>query len=97
MINKTTRIKLRSLAMSIKSTIWIGKDGFTPSVLKEIERELFDHELVKLTIQDNLDLPNEIDLNDIVSQLGADIVTTIGRKIVLYKLSDKKNIKHVLA
>lgn len=97
MINKTTRIKLRSLAMNIKSTIWIGKDGFSPNTIKEIERELFDHELIKLTIQDNTDLPSEFELTELAVKLGAEVVTTIGRKIVLYKHSEKKNIKHILA
>ena len=97
MIDKKTRIKLRSLAMEIKSTIWIGKDGFTPNLIKEIERELFDHELIKLTIQDNTNLPSEFELTEIAVKLGAEVVTTIGRKIVLFKHSEKKNIKHVLA
>ena len=97
MIDKQTRIKLRSLAMKIKSTIWIGKDGFTPNLIKEIERELFDHELIKLTVQDNVSLPSEFELTEMAVKLGAEVVTTIGRKIVLYKHSEKKNIKHVLA
>ena len=97
MIDKATRIKLRSLAMNIKSTIWIGNDGFNPNALKEIERELFDHELVKLTVQDNTDLPSEFELTEMAVKLGAEVVTKIGRKIVLYKHSEKKNIKHVLA
>ena len=33
MIDKKTRIKLRSLAMTIKSTMWVGKDGFSENVL----------------------------------------------------------------
>ena len=33
----------------------------------------------------------------VIRPIGADVVTTIGRKIVLYRHSEKKNIKHVLA
>lgn len=97
MLDKATRIKLRSLAMGIKSTIWIGKDGISPSIISEIDKELFDHELIKLTIQDNTDLLGESELKELTQKLGADVVTTIGRKVVLYKRSEKKNIKHVLA
>ncbi|MFQ6752168.1 MAG: YhbY family RNA-binding protein [Clostridia bacterium] len=97
MIDKKTRIKLRSIATGIKSTLWVGKDGFTENVLKQIEEELFNHELVKITIQETLEFPTEFELTEIAVKLGAEVVTTIGRKIVLYKHSEKKNIKHVLA
>ncbi|MBQ9795444.1 MAG: YhbY family RNA-binding protein [Clostridia bacterium] len=96
MIDKKTRIKLRSLAMTIKSTIWVGKDGFSENVLKQIEEELYNHELIKITLQDNIEMPTEFELTEIAVKLGADVVTVIGRKIVLYKHSEKKNIKHIL-
>ena len=97
MIDKKTRIKLRSLAMTIKPILWVGKDGFSENVLKQIEEELFNHELIKIAVQDNLEMPNEFELTEIAVKLGADIVTVIGRKIVMYKHSEKKNIKHILA
>lgn len=97
MLDKKTRIKLRSLAMSIKSIIWVGKEGFSENVLKQIEEELFNHELIKITLQDNIEMPTEFELTEIAVKLGADVVTVIGRKIVLYKHSEKKNIKHILA
>lgn len=97
MLDKKTRIKLRSLAMTIKSTLWVGKDGFSENVLKQIEEELYNHELIKITLQDSLEMPTEFELTEIAVKLGADVVTVIGRKIVLYKHSEKKNIKHVLA
>lgn len=96
MIDKKTRIKLRSLAMNIKSTIWIGKDGVTDNVLKQIGEELFNHELIKITMQESVNL-TEFEITELAVKLGAEVVTTIGRKIVLYKHSEKKNIKHVLA
>ena len=97
MIDKKTRIKLRSLAMTIKPTLWVGKDGFSENVLNQINEELFNHELIKISVQDNLEMPNEFELTEIAVKLGADVVTVIGRKIVLYKHSEKKNIKHILA
>ena len=95
MIDKKTRIKLRSIASTIKSTIWIGKDGITPNLLKQLEEELFNHELIKITVQESISL-TEDDITEMAVKLGSEVVTTIGRKIVLYKHSEKKNIKHVL-
>jgi RNA-binding protein len=97
MLDKKTRIKLRSLAMTIKPTLWVGKDGFSENVLKQIQEELYTHELIKIAVQDNLEMPTEFELTEIAVKLGSDIVTVIGRKIVMYKHSEKKNIKHVLA
>ena len=97
MITKKERIHLRSLASTIKPTIWIGKDGFSESALKQIENELFDHELVKISLQENSEPITEYMLSEIAVKLGAEVVTTIGRKIVLYKHSEKKGIKHKLA
>lgn len=97
MLDKKTRIKLRSLAMTIKPSVWVGKDGFTENVLNQIKEELFNHELIKLTLQDSIEVPTEFELSEIATKLNADVVTVIGKKIVLYKHSEKKNIKHVLA
>ena len=96
MIDKKTRITLRSIASTIKSTVWIGKDGITPNLLKQLEEELFNHELVKITVQESITL-TEFEITELAVKLGAEVVTVIGRKIVLYKHSEKKNIKHVLS
>ena len=95
MIDKKTRIKLRSIASTIKSTIWIGKHGVTPNLLKQLEEELFNHELIKITVQESVSL-TEDEVAEMAVKLGSEVVTTIGRKIVLYKHSEKKNIKHIL-
>ena len=95
MIDKKTRIQLRSIASTIKSTVWIGKDGVTPNLLKQLEEELFNHELIKITVQESVSL-TEDEVAELAVKLGAEVVTTIGRKIVLFKHSEKKNIKHVL-
>lgn len=95
MIDKKTRIQLRSIASTIKSTVWIGKDGVTPNLLKQLEEELFNHELIKITVQESVTLTQD-EVTELAVKLGAEVVTTIGRKIVLYKHSEKKNIKHIL-
>lgn len=97
MLSKKDRIHLRNLAMNLNPVVWIGKEGFDESAIKHISDELYNHELVKISLQQNTELPSEFELSEIVVKLGAEVVTTIGRKIVLYRHSEKKNIKHVLA
>jgi len=96
MIDKKTRIKLRSLAQTIKPIVWVGKEGFSENALNQINEELFNHELIKIAVQESIEIPSEFELAEIAVKLGAEVVTTIGRKIVLFKHSEKKGIKHIL-
>ena len=96
MITKQQRIKLRSLAMSIKPTVWVGKDGFDLQVYEQIKQELYNHELIKITLNPSMDKLDENGLSELAIKTGADVITQIGKKIVLYKLSTKKGLKHVL-
>ena len=96
MITKQQRIKLRSLAMSIKPTVWVGKDGFDIQVYEQIKQELFNHELIKISLNPSMDKLDESGLSELAVKTGADVITQIGKKIVLYKLSSKKGLKHVL-
>lgn len=97
MITKQQRIKLRSLASNIKPTVWVGKDGFDLDVYEQIKQELYNHELIKISLNPSMDKLNNDELGEIATKTGADVVTQIGKKIVLYKLSTKKGLKHVLA
>ena len=96
MLEKKERIFLRSKAQLLPDLVFIGKDGLSENVIKQIEDNLFAHELIKIKVQNTC----EEDKNDLANEIekitGCDVVTTIGTKIVLYKKSDKKNIKHVL-
>ena len=96
MIDKKTRIKLRSMASTMKPVVWVGKDGFTENVLKQIEEELFNHELIKISMQESAPIPTEFELTEMAVKLGAELVSTIGKKIILYRHSDKKGLKHIL-
>jgi len=48
MIDKKQRIELRSIASKLKPLVFVGKDGFSENVLKQISEELFNHELLRL-------------------------------------------------
>ena len=97
MINKKERIQLRSLAQVLPDLVFVGKEGVTENVLRQIEDNLFAHELIKIKVQNTCE-EDKGEVADIIAEkLICDVVTIIGTKIVLYKRSEKKNIKHVLA
>ena len=96
MLTKKERIELRSLASQIKPVVWVGKDGFNEQVINQIDEELFNHELIKITLQESVPTLSEFELGELGTKLSAEVVTAIGRKIVLFRHSEKKGIKHVL-
>ena len=96
MITKQERIKLRSLAQNINPTVWVGKDNFDQDIYNKIKEELYIHELIKIALNPSQEKLSKEELSQLASVCEADIVTQIGKKIVMYKKSNKPNIKHVL-
>ncbi len=96
MITKQQRIQLRSLASNIKPTVWVGKDGFDLNVYEQIKQELLNHELIKISLNPSMDKLDENGLSELATKTQADVVTQIGKKIVLYKPSTKKGLKHII-
>lgn len=94
MITSKQRSFLRGLAQKTDATVYIGKQGLTENVVKEIEVGLYTRELVKVKIQEGCLLDPKETANEIAEQLGAEFVQAIGRKFVLYRESkDNKQIE----
>jgi RNA-binding protein len=94
MITSKQRSYLRSLAHNIDPLVYIGKQGVTENVVKELDQCLENRELVKVKIQEGFEAdPKEL-ANEMAEQLGAEFVQAIGRKFVLYRESkDNKQIE----
>ena len=97
MITKQQRITLRSIAQTIDPTVWVGKNGFEESVIDQIKTELYSRELVKITLNPSQDKLTPDQLAELAIKTDSDVVTQIGKKIVLYKPTNKKGVKHVLS
>ena len=54
MISSKQRSYLKGLAHHVDPTVYIGKQGLTENVIKEIETGLYCRELVKVKIQEGL-------------------------------------------
>jgi RNA-binding protein len=66
MMDENTR-RMRSLSHTLKPRIIIGKNGFTEQVIKDIVKELKNHELVKIKIL-NTYIGNK-DKKEVVSEI----------------------------
>lgn len=96
MLQPKERAKLRALASTLEDRVFIGQNGLTQNVVKEVSDHLYTFELVKVKVQKGADSsPKELAVQ-LANITTSEVVCVIGSKIVLYKCSSKKNIKHVL-
>ena len=94
-MDSKTRAKLRSLSNKIKPSVIIGKEGITDNVVKQTDMNLTAHELVKISANES-DVNLEEMLNTLSNKTNAEPVCVLGKKLVIYRYSTKKRIKHIL-
>lgn len=93
MITSKQRSYLKSLAHNIDPTVYIGKQGLTENIIKELETGFETRELVKVKIQEGSVLEPKATASELAEKLNAEFVQAIGRKFVLYRESkDNKQI-----
>ncbi len=94
MITSKQRSFLRGLAQTTDPTVYIGKQGLTENILKEIDTGLSCRELVKVKMQEGCLLEPKETANQVAEQLNAEFVQAIGRRFTLYRESkDNKQIE----
>lgn len=93
MLTGKQRSYLKSLAMELDTTVYIGKAELTDTVLKEMNDYLTAHELVKVKVQEGSALSAKEAANAAAARLGAEYVQAIGRRFVLYRPSQEQKIQ----
>lgn len=88
MITSKQRSYLRGLAQRLDATVYIGKQGLTENVIKEIDTGLACRELVKVKMQEGCEMRPGDAADQVADQLRAEFVQAIGRKFVLYRRSE---------
>ena len=89
MLTSKERAELRSQANSLETTLMVGKDGVTDAVIAEADNQLNARELVKGKVLENAMLsPREVS-DAICEATGAEGVSVIGTKFVIYRFSEK--------
>ena len=84
-ITTSQRRALRAAAHSLKPVVSISQKGLTDAVLKEIDRCLTAHELIKVRIYDTERDTREELLNAVCAELQAAPVQHIGNLLVLWR------------
>ena len=89
MLTSKERAELRAQATNIDTTLIVGKEGVTDTVIAEAENQLTARELIKgKVLEAALMSPREVS-DAICEATGADGVAVIGTKFVLYRFSEK--------
>ena len=95
MFTSKQRSNLRSMAQTIQPVTQIGKGGISENLIKTLSEALEARELIKVSVlNNNDDDPKDIAV-EIAQALGAEVVAVTGKKIVLYRRSNKKDITHI--
>ncbi len=89
------RAALRALASVLDPVFQIGKGDITPNQLEGLEEVLNKRELIKISVLRNSPVSASEAAAIISEKLGAQTVEIKGSKIVLYRYSKDKNVKHL--
>ena len=83
------RAYLRSLATNLDTIFQVGKGGITEEMCTQIANALEARELIKLSVLENCEYTPRETADELAEAVGADVVGVIGRKIILYRESEK--------
>ncbi len=95
MLTSSQRAKLRSMAQSINPIFQIGKNGIGSQQIVDISLALDLHELIKISVLRNADTDAKTVLNAICALTGAEPVTAIGNKVVIFRRSPRDDVDHI--
>lgn len=95
MLNSKQRAILKSEASKMDAIFQIGKGGVGDAAVKSIGDALEARELVKISVLDNSDSNAREAAEDIAVRTGSEVVAVIGRKIILFKESSKKEKRKI--
>jgi len=91
MLSTKERAALKGTAQKLTPTFQIGKNGVIPSLTEAIDSYLEVHELVKLSVLDNCEVPAREAAEQLAGRTRSQVVQVIGRKIVLYRKSSEQS------
>ena len=96
MLTPQQRAKLRSYSNPLKDLVFIGKEGLTDNVCKQVSDNLYAHELIKIKVQRSVsdDIKNIAD--ELSNRCECEVVAIMGNKIIAYKETLKPKFEHLL-
>lgn len=95
MLTSKQRSNLIAISSKIEPIGQIGKMGFNENMKKSLSDALDKREIVKISVLENAPKSAKEISYEIAIALNAEVVSQLGRKIVLYRRSQKDGAKHI--
>lgn len=95
MLTSKQRASLRAMANNLEPVFQIGKGNLSEVQLLELNNVLNKRELIKLTALRNCEYSASELLGILSDKLNAEPVAAIGNKLIIYRRSDDKSVKHI--
>ena len=92
MLTNNEKKQLKALANTLDTKYQIGKNEITDTLIDMLDKALTAHGLIKIDVMKAVVSPVMELALDLSSKLNAEVVSVVGRVIVLYRLN-KKNQK----
>ena len=89
MLTSKERADLRAQANTLETTLMVGKEGVTEAVAAEADRLLTARELIKGKVLESALMSAREVSEAICEATGADGVSCVGNKFVIYRFSEK--------
>ncbi len=89
MLTSKERAQLRAQANNLETTLMVGKNGVTDTVIAEAEKLLIARELVKGKVLEGALMSAREVCDELCQATGAEGVAVIGTKFVIYRFSEK--------
>ena len=89
------RSHLKSTAANLDPIFQLGKGGISENMVKSISEALEARELIKINVLTNAEEDARSLAAELAVTLRAECVAVIGRKVILYRRSSRKDFKHI--
>ena len=90
MLTSKQRAQLRSMASTMDTIMQIGKSGITDTLVATVSDALEARELIKMRVLETCELGVRGAAEELAARTGAEVVSVIGTKCILYRESETK-------
>ncbi len=84
-ISVRQRKTLRGLGHHLEPSVYVGKEGISPTLLTAIEQALNAHELIKIKLGQNCPVPKHTAADTLAAETQACLVQLIGKMVLLFR------------
>ena len=90
------RSNLKSIAANLSPIAQLGKGGVSENMVRSLSDALEAHELIKINVLTNAEEDAKALGAQLADALKGECVAVIGRKIILYRRSSRKDFDHIV-